>query len=121
MWRRERRSRSRSRTTDGFPAPTLAAASALPSGVTFTDNGGGTGTLSGEVPSSDAGSTLTLTFAAVGDPGGTVSRSVDLKVAALSATPPPTVVTKTIPVYDIAGKVHAARPSTFTTQVSLRR
>ncbi|HEU5214655.1 MAG TPA: putative Ig domain-containing protein [Gaiellaceae bacterium] len=34
-------------TTSGFPAPSLAESGALPSGVTFTDNGDGTGTLAG--------------------------------------------------------------------------
>ena len=39
-------------TTTGFPTPTLSETGALPSGVTFTDNGNGTATLSG-TPTAD--------------------------------------------------------------------
>jgi large repetitive protein len=49
-------------TTDGFPAPALSATGALPAGVTFTDNGNGTATLSGTPASGTAGSyPLTIT------------------------------------------------------------
>ena len=34
-------------TTTGFPTPTVSESGALPGGVTFTDNGNGTATLSG--------------------------------------------------------------------------
>src|SRR4029077_16118199 len=34
-------------STTGFPTPTLSESGALPSGVTFTDHGDGTGTLGG--------------------------------------------------------------------------
>lgn len=51
-------------TTSGFPAPSLAhGGSALPSGVTFVDNGNGTGTLSG-TPAAGTGGTYALTFTA---------------------------------------------------------
>ncbi len=44
-------------TATGFPAPTLAENNPLPTGVTFTDNGNGTGTLSG-VPEGTGGQAL---------------------------------------------------------------
>ena len=51
-------------TTSGFPAPTLARGGvALPSGVTFTDNGNGTGTLSG-TPAGGTGGTYAISFTA---------------------------------------------------------
>ena len=50
-------------TTTGFPTPSIGQAGALPSGVTFTDNGNGTGTLAG-TPASGTGGTYTLTFTA---------------------------------------------------------
>ena len=51
-------------TTSGSPAPALAIGGvALPSGVTFTDNGNGTGTLSG-TPATGSGGTYALTFTA---------------------------------------------------------
>ena len=34
-------------TTTGYPAPTITETGALPAGLTFTDNGNGTATISG--------------------------------------------------------------------------
>jgi hypothetical protein len=56
-------------TTSGFPAPAMVGGGALPTGVTFTDNGNGTGTLSG-TPAAGTDGTYDLTFGAsngVGD------------------------------------------------------
>jgi uncharacterized repeat protein (TIGR03803 family) len=50
-------------TTTGFPAPALTESGSLPSGVTFTDNGNGTATLSG-TPATDSGGTYPLTITA---------------------------------------------------------
>ena len=46
-------------TTNGSPAPALSESGALPSGVTFTDNGGGTATLAG-TPAAGSGGTYTF-------------------------------------------------------------
>lgn len=50
-------------TTTGAPPPTLAQTGTLPNGVTFTDNGDGTATLSG-APAADTGGSYTLGFTA---------------------------------------------------------
>src|SRR6266852_1222638 len=48
-------------TTTGAPTPILTETGALPSGVTFKDNGNGTGTLSG-TPATGSGGTYVLTL-----------------------------------------------------------
>ncbi len=48
-------------TTTGSPAPSLKESGALPSGVTFIDNGNGTGTLAG---TASAGGTFNVSFTA---------------------------------------------------------
>jgi hypothetical protein len=56
-------------TTTGVPTPSLSESIALPSGVTFVDNGNGTATLSG-TPATGTGGTYTLLITAsngVGD------------------------------------------------------
>ena len=47
-------------TTGGWPLPSFSVTGTLPSGVSFHDNGDGTGTLSG-TPGADTGGTYTLT------------------------------------------------------------
>ena len=49
--------------TTGFPAPSIAQGGALPAGVTFVNNGNGTGTLSG-TPAAGTGGTYAITFTA---------------------------------------------------------
>ena len=55
-------------STTGTPAPTLTRAGTLPSGVTFKDNGNGTGTLSG-TPAATAKGSFPLTFTAKNSTG----------------------------------------------------
>ena len=50
-------------TAIGAPAPALTVGGSLPAGVTFVDNGDGTGTLSG-TPAAGTGGTYALTFTA---------------------------------------------------------
>src|SRR4029077_2315759 len=63
----------------GSPTPSLSETGALPSGVTFKDNGNGTGTLSG-TPASGTGGTYELTFTASNGVGNAASQSFTLKV-----------------------------------------
>jgi large repetitive protein len=55
-------------TTAGFPDPSLTKTGALPSGVTFDDNGNGTATISG-VPKATQGGTYIVTITAKNDQG----------------------------------------------------
>jgi hypothetical protein len=66
-------------TTTGFPAPSLSASGALPSGVTFTDNGDGTATLGG-TPAAGTGKSYTLTLTAHNSVGGDFTQSFTLTV-----------------------------------------
>lgn len=50
-------------TASGFPTPALSETGTLPGGVTFTDNGNGTATLSG-MPAAGAGGTYSITIKA---------------------------------------------------------
>jgi len=61
-------------TTTGTPTPSLAETGALPSGVTFTDNRNGTGTLGG-TPTTGSGKTYSVTFTATNGVGSPVSQN----------------------------------------------
>ena len=68
-------------TTTGFPASTLTRGGvALPAGVTFVDNGNGTGTLSG-TPAAGTGGTYALTFTASNGVGAPAVQSFTLTVS----------------------------------------
>ena len=66
-------------TTTGTPTPTLTETGALPSGVTFVNNGNGTATLSG-TPAAGTGGTYTFTITASNGVGSPASQSFTLKV-----------------------------------------
>jgi hypothetical protein len=66
-------------TTTGFPAPTLTKTGALPSGVTFTDNGNGSATLAGTPAAGTAGS-YPLTITATNGVGSPANQSFTLTV-----------------------------------------
>jgi hypothetical protein len=71
-------------TTTGFPAPSLSKSGALPPGVTFIDNGDGSGTLAG-TPALASGAfplVLSATNAVT-----TTTQNFTLTVAGLSASP----------------------------------
>jgi len=65
-------------TTTGSPTPSLTESGTLPSGVTFTNNGNGTATLSG-TPASGTGGTYTLTITASNGVGTPASQSKQTK------------------------------------------
>jgi hypothetical protein len=75
----------------GYPTSTLTLDGALPVGVTFTDNGNGTASLSGTPGSGTVGSYLVTITAANGiDPAGTLSFT-------LTVLPPLQVTTMSLP------------------------
>ena len=67
-------------TTTGFPAPTLTrTGAALPTGVTFVDNGNGTGTLSG-TPAAGTGGSYAFTLTAANGVGADATQGFTLTV-----------------------------------------
>jgi hypothetical protein len=78
-------------TTAGTPAPTLDRSGALPAGVTFTDNGDGTGTLSG---TPTATGSFPLTFTAR-NATGTTSQAFRLTVDKVPAFTTATTIKET--------------------------
>jgi hypothetical protein len=70
-------------TTSGFPTPVLAEGGTLPAGVTFTDNGNGTATLSGTPPKEWVG-TYPITITASNGFGPVASQSFTLQVNAVT-------------------------------------
>ena len=91
-------------TTTGTPTAALSESGALPSGVTFVDNGNGTATLAGTPAASTAG-TYPLTITAANGVTPNATQSFTLTVAAVQA-----------PVITSAGHQvvrHRAAPNTF--------
>ncbi len=66
-------------TTTGFPTGALSASGSLPSGVTFADNGDGTGTLSG-TPAAGSGGVYPITITATNGVGSAAMQSFTLGV-----------------------------------------
>jgi hypothetical protein len=66
-------------TASGYPAPSLTLGGSLPGGVSFVDNGNGTGTLSG-TPAAGSGGTYAITFTATNAAGSTPPQSFTLTV-----------------------------------------
>lgn len=66
-------------TTSGFPAPSFTESGALPSGVTFTDNGNGTAKLSG-TPAAGSGKQYSLTITATNGVGSNAQQTFTLTV-----------------------------------------
>jgi Putative Ig domain len=90
--------------TAGFPTPALKSGT-LPAGVSFTDNGNGTGSLSGTTAVTAGTYTITITAA---NAGGTASQTITLTVKAPGTV---TVPTFTSPA---AATATAGSPFTFT-------
>jgi hypothetical protein len=76
-------------TTTGTPTPSLTESGALPSGVTFVNNGNGTATLSG-TPASGTNATYALTITATNGVGTPAAQNFTLTV---QLDPPPTTPT----------------------------
>ncbi len=73
-------------TTSGFPAPALTATGTRPQGVTFTDNGNGTATLSG-TPDAGTNGIYPLTLTASSS-AGTATQNLTLTVGAVTGGAP---------------------------------
>ena len=71
-------------TTTGSPAATVSLTGALPSGVTFTDNGNGTGTLAG-TPAAGTGGTYPVTLTANNGVGTAATQNFVLTVTSAPA------------------------------------
>ena len=67
-------------TTTGFPTPALSETGALPTGVTFVDNGDGTATLAG-TPAAGTGGTYPLTITATNGVSPDATQTFTLTVA----------------------------------------
>src|SRR5262249_568817 len=65
--------------TTGFPAPSLTETGALPGGVTFTDNGNGSGKLAG-IATTGAANSFPITFTASNGSGSPTTQSFTLTV-----------------------------------------
>ena len=66
-------------TTTGLPAPSLTASGTLPTGVTFTDNGNGSGTFSG-APTTNAGTPYSIGLTAHNGVGSDARQDFTLTV-----------------------------------------
>lgn len=66
-------------STSGFPAPVITATGALPAGVSFVDNGDGTGTFSG-TPGPNAGGVYALLLTASNGSGTDATQNFSLTV-----------------------------------------
>jgi hypothetical protein len=71
-------------TTTGVPTPSITHGGALPSGVTFTNNGNGTGTLAG-TPAAGTAGTYPITFTAANGVAPNATQNFTLTIGA----PPP--------------------------------
>jgi len=84
-------------TTTGFPKPTITRGGvALPSNVTFTDNGNGTGTLAG-TPASGTGGTYPITFTATNGIGSPANQNFNFSVVGATSSTALALTTGTNP------------------------
>jgi uncharacterized repeat protein (TIGR01451 family) len=82
-------------TTTGFPTPTIGLFDALPYGLTFVDNGDGTGTLSG-TPSTGTGGSYPLTFRAANSAGASLPQDFTLVIGEKPVITSPAAITFTV-------------------------
>ncbi len=80
-------------TTTGYPAPTITEQGTLPAGLTFTDNGNGTGSISGSTTAN--GGTYPVTIQATNSSGSTATLNLTITVIAPGTPPSITSATST--------------------------
>ena len=73
-------------TTTGIPAPAITETGALPKGITFTDNGNGTATLSGNATTGTTGS-YPITITAANGVGSPATQAFTLTVTTAASKP----------------------------------
>lgn len=88
-------------TTSGFPAPSLVETGTLPPGVTFVDNGDGTGTLSGTPAAGSAGN-YPITFNAT----NVVNSAVQPFTLVVAVAPQSISFTSTPPAAPVVGQTY---------------
>jgi hypothetical protein len=81
-------------TATGTPTPSITETGALPSGVTFTNNGNGTATLAG-TPAAGTAKSYPLTITATNGVGSPATQSFTLTVSAATQAPAITSATST--------------------------
>ena len=79
-------------TTTGSPAPSITESGALPSGMTFKDNGNGTATISG-TPASGSQGSYPVTLSATNSSGSTATLALAITVNAATA---PTITSSSV-------------------------
>src|SRR5579862_646224 len=89
-------------TTTGNPIPSLSETGALPSGVTFKDNGDGTGTLT-ETPAAGTPGTYPITFTASNGIGTAATQSFTLTISSGGTAPAITSANNTAFIVGAAG------------------
>ena len=95
-------------TTTGFPAPSLSATGALPTGVTFVPNSNGTATLSGTAPTGTSGN-YPLVITASNGIGSAATQNFTLTITSCAAV---TVLPASGPL--AGGTFNTAYSQTFT-------
>jgi hypothetical protein len=71
-------------TTTGYPAPTITESGTLPSGLTFKDNGDGTGSIAG-TPATGSQGSYPVTLSATNSSGSTATLALTITVNAATA------------------------------------
>ena len=71
-------------TTTGYPAPSITETGTLPTGLTFTDNGNGTGTITGTAATGTAG-TYPVSLSATNSSGSTATLALTITVSSAAA------------------------------------
>ncbi len=104
--------------TAGFPDPALAETGTLPSGLSLTDNGDGTGTIAGTPAASAAGS-YPVTITASSGFGASASQHLTIMVTAPTAiTPPATTPTPTRATLRLARRATVTRTRVASVRLS---
>ena len=104
-------------TTTGTPTPSLSETGGLPSGVTFKDNGNGSGTLSG-TPASGTSGTYSITFTASNGVGTAASQTFTLTVTTAQTAPVITSANNTTFTVGAAGTFTVTTTGTPTPSLS---